>query len=358
MALELESNISTVVCTANTTVMVLDNKNYDRLVAKKHTHTLNKICQRALQKVTFRSKTTQGLQIPLMKRLQEKLKEKLPKPQATTVIRQQVTELDKQKSVLMEQLVEFFLQGKSPMIEPFVPNSLYYRKKSARRAEVIEQLKARKLGLQNGDSVRRPLYEKPRHKVARSLKQLQNANAESELLGPYREYRRGNSHNGSNFSSALVQRPVTAAATGNHHRNNESRARPHTAHEGRSRTFLTEYYHDEENSDMFEHMEMLQKEKQDNRSKIICTATARADLDLRSMNGLNDISMLYDDDYFDWETSESHLQTLEEKMKSFCQKIETKSYRDAEPRISTLRRFSIKDERDVSIPTFIILILQ
>ena len=63
MALDLDTSISTVVCTANTTVMVLDYKNYDRLVAKKNLHTVNKICQKALQKVIIRTKSVKGMKI-------------------------------------------------------------------------------------------------------------------------------------------------------------------------------------------------------------------------------------------------------------------------------------------------------
>ena len=245
----------------------------------------------------------------------------------------------------MEQLVEFFLQGKSPMIEPFVPNSLYYRKKSARRAEMIEHMKARKLGLQPG-SVKRTLYDMPRRRVARSMKQLQKANAESELLGPYRSL---------TYSSSLIQRPQTSPAVVQTARNNAKNNRPHTAIATTSKVFLTEFDPPDEqggakgdNSDMFEQMGMLQREKYENRSKIVCSATARADLDLRSMSGLNAFSMQFDDDYFDWETSETHLQTLEDKIKNFCQTIEPNGYRETVPRVSSLRRFCIGEDRDVS----------
>ena len=60
MALELDTCISTVICNSNATVMILDTKNYDRLVAKKNQQTLIKISERALQKLQCRCHTTKG----------------------------------------------------------------------------------------------------------------------------------------------------------------------------------------------------------------------------------------------------------------------------------------------------------
>lgn len=49
MVLELDTNIATVVSTANTEVFVLNAKNFDRLVSKKNPHTVrqlvNSVCQ-------------------------------------------------------------------------------------------------------------------------------------------------------------------------------------------------------------------------------------------------------------------------------------------------------------------------
>jgi hypothetical protein len=69
MVLELETNFSTVTCTANTVVMVLDAKNFDRLVAKKNQQTVTKMCQTAAQKMHYRLHAYKGEQVPFRIRI-------------------------------------------------------------------------------------------------------------------------------------------------------------------------------------------------------------------------------------------------------------------------------------------------
>jgi hypothetical protein len=88
------------------------------------------------------------------------LNEKLPKRPESKYQRKQIS-TDKTK--IMENLIELFLQGKGPLIEPYVPDSLYYRKMSARKAKMMEQSK--KLSERLNPA-------RKRRTIPRSLKQL------------------------------------------------------------------------------------------------------------------------------------------------------------------------------------------
>ncbi|XP_048733639.2 uncharacterized protein LOC125649855 [Ostrea edulis] len=352
MALELDTSVNSVICNSNATVMVLDAKNYDRLVAKKNPQTITKICQRALQKLQCRCHTTKGSKIPLLNNLVEKLREKLPKRQINIQLRQQITELDKEKEQLMEQLIDLYLKGKVPMIEPFVPNALYYRNKTIRRAEMMEH--RNKLAKGIAQSGKRSLYQVPKRKVARSMKQLKTANAEQELLSPSMSRIRPFSDYGMTVQRNVQQRPRTAIGLTSLASMKE-RTRPVSEND---RVFLTECGDLEgerdnmmitDNDSLFKQLDNIHREKYENRSRIICSATAREELinDMRVFNGKSsEITLPNDDAYFDWETSEGNLIRLEDKIKGFCDKLEKTTNNKDAPKVSHLKRFSIQDDRD------------
>lgn len=354
MALELDTSVNSVICNSNATVMVLDAKNYDRLVAKKNPQTITKICQRALQKLQCRCHTTKGSKIPLLNNLVEKLREKLPKRQINIQLRQQITELDKEKEQLMEQLIDLYLKGKVPMIEPFVPNALYYRNKTIRRAEMMEH--RNKLAKGIAQSGKRSLYQVPNRKVARSMKQLKTANAEQELLSPSMSRIRPFSDYGMTVQRNVQQRPRTAIGLTSLASMKE-RTRPVSEND---RVFLTECGDLEgerdnmmitDNDSLFKQLDNIHREKYENRSRIICSATAREELinDMRVFNGKSsEITLPNDDAYFDWETSEGNLIRLEDKIKGFCDKLEKTTNNKDAPKVSHLKRFSIQDDRDAS----------
>jgi hypothetical protein len=333
--------------------MVLDSKNYDRLVAKKNPQTITKICQRALQKLQCRCHTTKGSKIPLLNNLVEKIKEKLPKKQNNIQLRQQITELDKEKEQLMEQLINLYLRGKVPMIEPFVPNALYYRNKTIRRAEIMEHRNKLAKGITQPG--KRSLYQVPKRKVARSMKQLRTANAEQELLSPPMGRIRPFSDYRATTQREVQQRPRTAIGLTSLTSMKE-RTRPVSDN---SRVFLTECGDIEGERDvmtdsdhLFQQLDNIHREKYENRSRIICSATAREELinDMRVFNGrTSEIALPNDDAYFDWETSEGNLIRLEDRIKSFCDKLERTANNKDTAKVSQLKRFSIQDDRDVSI---------
>ncbi|XP_062596424.1 uncharacterized protein LOC134257856 [Saccostrea cucullata] len=104
-----------------------------------------------------------------------------------------------------------------------------------------------------------------------------------------------------------------------------------------------------ENDNFFQQLDNLHREKHENRSRIVCSATAREELmnDMRYFNGsTGEVQVPQDEAYFDWETSEGHLNRLEDRIKSFCDKLEKTANNKDAPRLSPLKRFSIQDDRD------------
>ncbi|XP_033735728.1 uncharacterized protein LOC117324159 isoform X2 [Pecten maximus] len=351
MVMELERSTCTVNCTENTTVMVLDTKNYDRLIAKKNIHTIRKLCKSALQKVLCRANSGKGSQVPLLDILQKKLQEKLPSKDENNF----KPKTDRSKSVVMDQLIQFFLKGKTPLIEPCVPNSLYYRMKSEKRAKMIEINEMKLKGQVTGTKVENRLYEyRPRRKVPRSMKQLKSMRVENDLLKTTQsawDYTQ---------TSLTSLRPRTALGI---HRDisQPPTSRPHTA----GIFHLTECNNvdadsvvsptrDEPSgavSDILEQIDQVQKEKTEVRSKVICSAMAVNEINKTSMrNGGSSTSALtamepFDEDYFDWETSERNLCNLEDRIKQFCADGESKPTK-VTPQVAPLRRFSIRDEKE------------
>jgi len=349
MVLELDKSVSTIRCTENTTVMVLDTKNYDRLIAKKNQHTINKLCSTALQKVQSRSVSGKGVQVPILSVLRTKLREKLP-------IRESVTDkpkVDKQKSYVMEQLIKLFIDDKVPLIEPFVPNSLYYRLKSDKRAKLMEVQERKKRG-QARETNERLQDFRSRRKVARSLKQLRNMKAENDLL-------RTDKTEINYVTGTATLRPRTAIGI-RHERPTPPNGRPHTAGifhltecDVDPNTQKDDVQVDGDVGQIVQKIGAVQKGKNEIRSKIVCSATVVSEIKSNMQTGSTSssgsgsganigIADPFDEDYFDWETSNKKLCNLEDRIKHFCADVDSKCTRDP-PQVSVMRRFHIKDEK-------------
>lgn len=340
MVLELETSYSTVTCTANTTAMVLDTKNYDRLVTRRNQQTVIKMCETAAQKMHYRLHAYKGDQIPFFKCALKKLKDKLPKKIESTYKRK---EPSSDKTKIMESLIELFLQGKGPLIEPYVPDSLYYRKMSARKAKHMEYTTTHNERLHPA---------RKRRTIPRSLKQLKRMDAENELLN-YPTYSE------TTIARSFVQRPGTALGIKEQERPRERAAiRPKTATERSpsSNFFITEVDGEHitrvakpfDSPEIFEQMDQIQHQKTEARSNVICSLTAKEELrnymkqtDHGGDSGFNALS---NDDFFDWETSDSNLNALEDKLRDFCSQF-TRTIRGP-PLLAELKRFYIKDERE------------
>lgn len=355
MALELEKSLFTVTCTENTTIMLLDTKNYDRLISKRNQTTINKLCQTSLQKLKSRLQNDVASKVPLLKILHNKLQDKV----SVKYIKEERIE-EKAKSDVLEILIDMFLRGKVPLIEPFVPDALVYKRKSERRARMIEIQNKKNKDV--ADKVEDRLYSnRRRQRVARSLKQLRNVRTENELLKPL-----------DPFVDLSVQRASTSIRprtsigfqreTHSHSTIGSSNGRPQTA----GIFHLTESNKDDDQTaipsvapeeiemgveEIIEQLDYVQRGKSENRSRVLCSAFAVSDLKQNMKVGGMSASSIegdpFDEECFDWETSEKNLCSLEDRIKHFCT-VDTGSATQRPSSVSALRRYAIKEDRDVS----------
>ena len=146
--LGLETYTQSFICTANTDLFILDNKNIERLLYKKNTHTNDMLRDIVENKVKSRRKTQSGCEIELYKRLLDQLIESRPNRREEVIAQLEsealaakeaqnrtIQEKVNDKDLMVSQLIKLFLLDKSPLIEPTLPGAVYYRCKSISRAK-------------------------------------------------------------------------------------------------------------------------------------------------------------------------------------------------------------------------------
>ncbi|KAK3599652.1 hypothetical protein CHS0354_029115 [Potamilus streckersoni] len=350
--LELQTSAFTVKCTANTAAFVLDYKNYERLVLKKNLHTVHTLKEGVLKKLTVRVATPNGAQIPLLKVVHRQLYD-MERPKQQNNARKE--EVEKEKQTMLSQMIKLYLKNKVPLIEPMLPDSIHYRIMSERRAKRMAYQEKKREETQK-------IFYKTKRRVPRSMKQLQNSVAETELM---------NDRIGTTDNSKLI-RPRTAIGIERYSSVDSIRTRrPDTvAGYTRSTFHLTEVNVAEEvvktndkeppnqegqADQIFEQMEMIQKEKTETRSKIMYSMAAKSEirLDAQKAHLGKSADELYDmedeNDYFDRETSDSHLKRLEQRIREFCNNVSNGM--SHEPlRVNALKRFEIEGTEDVPLP--------
>ncbi|XP_071078833.1 uncharacterized protein [Haliotis cracherodii] len=337
MGLELDTNIGTLISTGNTDVFILNGKNYERLVQKKNPHTAETLKVEAYRKVCGRLCTTTGAQIPLLKKLQGVLKDMLPHPE---LYLRRGEHYHRSKELI--HLIDMFLQDRSPLIQPLLPDALYYKQRSAEKAKKIVANASR---FQRSSDPR-----EKRTKMPRSLDKLRNnIEAENELLG-YRPL--------STASVAVgdggVLRPLSSALTPSGGKGSPS-VRPPTAADSVTVTRCDFEYEfgqgsrkeEAPNRDLvvgiYEEMEQFQKDKKEERSRVICSGVRKKNENKRPEMECDE------EEYFDWETSDSNLCVLENRIKTFCDEGTQSLSRDRN-RVAELRRFEIERPQYVPIP--------
>ncbi|KAL4239120.1 hypothetical protein ACF0H5_003822 [Mactra antiquata] len=354
MAMEMPTNAFTVTSTAmNTTVFILDTKTYDRLITKKNIHTITKIKQGVLRKLQNRITTANGSQVPLLKIVHDKLHDEL-KPRAQTV---KSARPENDKQAILNQMIKLYLRDKGPLIDPLLPDSFHARLASEKRNREIE-LREKKKEEQAVTSFRHR-----RHRVPRSLKQLQTSAVETELLHPNRSWLEQQKP-----SKDRHLRPRTAIGIETYATSEDSYERPETSPAKTSGVFhLTECESMDEAGQsfvkeksvlvtkeydhVFQQIDTIQKEKSEARSKVICSVAAKNELREETERSdyryrADDIFDLHDDDYFDYETSAGNLKSLEERIKTFCNGVRQKRHNDP-LRIDEMRSFQVKDSDSV-----------
>ncbi|GFS22924.1 arrestin domain-containing protein 3 [Elysia marginata] len=343
MVLDLETNTETVISTATTTVLVLNTKNYERLVTKKHPYTVTRLTQWAYNKVSTRSCSSKGMFIQLFRDLEEELRERLPRPAPPA----KRVEILKEQEVVMNQLVDLFVQGKAPLIQPCVPNSLFYRQRSAKRNKILmENPYAQLRTLKHIDT-----FGRIRRKVPRSIQQLKNnIEAERELLKDNRREYVENPE-GKAVNSGLHNLRSRPTITGSMLRITE--CGPEEDRFGVTSAQLDSADRLDRKAvvEIYQELEQVNRETQEMRMRLICSASAKQErrqarasarregaksaaatlmeqqvLNVESANrqGYSDDEADQagsDNDCFDWETSETNLRDLESRVASFCRSV-------------------------------------
>ncbi|XP_041353721.1 uncharacterized protein LOC121371698 isoform X2 [Gigantopelta aegis] len=353
VVLNLDTNIGTVVSTTDTEVFVLNTKNFERLVLKKNIKTLEKLRNGVLQKLIGRLRIPNARSVPLLAHLFSAanclmLKSESPSHKTTT---------EEATDPKLKHLIELFLKDKVPLIDPFVPNSLYYRKKSA--------FKSKQLGVESKLFDYFKMYEVHgivRQKLPRSMDKLRNnIEAERELLGEERVVLEEEVSPMEAFVrsvSSVCPRTMARSAR-------SLPERPHTSDASIQITecdtvpsaFVSEsqaedILDDETITTLFHQLQDIQKSRSDQRLRAVYSGSVRSRLRGGARNSSFDNSIESDhneDDVIDWETSDRNLRHLEERIKTFCEKIRTPNVRNKH-RISEMRRFDIEDPQYLPIP--------
>ncbi|RUS89518.1 hypothetical protein EGW08_002706, partial [Elysia chlorotica] len=345
MVLDLETNTETVISTATTTVLVLNTKNYERLVTKKHPFTVTRLTQWAYNKVSTRSRSSKGMCVQLFQDLEKELQERLPRPAPSA----KRVEILKEQEVIMNQLVDLFVQGKAPLIQPCVPNSLFYKQRSAQKNKILmENPYAQLRTLKHIDT-----FGRIRRKFPRSIQQLKNnIEAERELL---KDDRREvvESQDGKFLSSSLHHSRSRSAVTGSMLRITE--CGPEEDRFGVTSAQLDSSDRLDRRAvvEIYQELEQVNRETQEMRMRLICSASAKhekrqaakartprgraksaaaqlveqtieVDHARHRYHSVDDDELDQagsDNDCFDWETSETNLRDLESRVASFCRSV-------------------------------------
>lgn len=348
--MEMSTCACTVTCTADTTVFILDNKNYDRLILKRNIHTINMLKQGVMRKLHSRLATSNGGQVSLFKIIHDKLQEELkPRPKSAKKGEQTGNE----RNVVLSQMIKLYLKDKGPLIDPLLPDSFSSRILSEKRNRTIQ--KQEKKREEQGAKLRMR-----RRRVPRSLKQLQNSAAETELMHPNRDWLNANKARES-------LRPKTALGIEYAHLDGDSKSE---GSYGRHGVFhLTECDTNgetrlkvakdkpvmvtQEYDHVFQQLETIQREKSSNRSKMICSVAAKNEIRTetdRAHLGMTADEMfdMHNDDYFDYETSSMNLKNLEMRVRQFCEVVGSR--RNSDPlRINGMKSFTVKDADSVPL---------
>ncbi|CAL1536282.1 unnamed protein product [Lymnaea stagnalis] len=353
MVLDLPTNTETAVTTAPTTVFVLNTKNYERLVTRKHPAMALHLAQWALNKIVARSKNSKAREIPLLRSLEAELREKLPREAIPT----RTLEILKKKEVETAQLLNLYLQDKAPLIEPCVPNAMFFKQRSLlRNKELPPNALSR---LRRFKDAEQPV--KLLRKFPRSRQQLKN-NIEAE-----RELLRDDQRESADLNLRI--RPATTIGFTRQQTAPAARERPKSAlsqamtikeylqGDGRCGRVLNlercRGLDRESVVEIFEEMQQLREESVEHRNRIVKSASAKIRAKEKQHHFMNG-DLQEDDENFDWETSEANLKDLEKRVARFCHSVGQVSNSSdaltASKGIPTLRRFQIVDPKSVPLP--------
>lgn len=157
LLLGLEVNMFSVVCTSDCTFYHLDAKIFDRLIYRKSPHTLTMMKLLAETKLSRRAASQQAQRMPILTPLLMKIldirvldpgvaddkpqdKPYVPAPKTVMLAR---TPLATKRSARSKTLVNWFIQGKTPLLQPINKDAIYYRELIQKRAKLREVARER-----------------------------------------------------------------------------------------------------------------------------------------------------------------------------------------------------------------------
>ena len=298
------------------------------------------MCLWLLQKVSTRSLSSKGMCIQLFRDLEEELQERLPRPAPSA----KRVEILKEQELVMNQLVDLFVQGKAPLIQPCVPNSLFYKKRSAQKNKILmENPYAQLRTLKHIET-----FGRIRRKVPRSIQQLKNnIEAERELLKDGRRELAENQE-AKSLNSGLHHIRSRSAITGSMLRITECGPEEDRFGVTSAQLDSADRLDRKAVAEIYQELEQVNRETQEMRMRLICSASARQEkrqaakargargraksaatqLDEHTIESnqqkFSDDEVDQagsDNDCFDWETSETNLRDLESRVASFCRSV-------------------------------------
>ncbi|KAK3600722.1 hypothetical protein CHS0354_027211 [Potamilus streckersoni] len=139
LLLGLEYNLFNVICSSACTFYTLNTRTFDRLIFKKNSYTLNMMKILTETKLSRRLATSQGKRIQILSPLLFHILNVRvvdpyvsEKPQDGGNRLQVNQKLNRSETVL----VDWFMKGKTPLLQPITKNAIYYRELIQKRARL------------------------------------------------------------------------------------------------------------------------------------------------------------------------------------------------------------------------------
>ena len=226
IALGLDTYAQTVVCTANTQLFLLDNKNIERFIWKKYTSTVDLLRRHVLYKLIARKKSKLGTDIDLYQHMIDALEDLKPKRLSLeedgvdSINESKLNNKENNRGSDLTQLVDLYLQNKAPLIEPHVPGAVYYKTKSVQKARrrMMDRLRKYESNKVVSPQVRLERARKAAKRQPRSRRELERLTVAQDPEELSRLYDRNHA----------VNRFLTKRA-GHTPSNMPAKPRPHTA---------------------------------------------------------------------------------------------------------------------------------
>ena len=158
LLLGININMFSVVCTSDCTFFHLDSKIFDRLIYKKSPHTLTMMKMLAETKLSRRASSQQAQRLPILTSLLLKildihvmdpvLEEKAEKLEKTFIpipktVMLPRTPFGPRSSARSKTLIDWFIRGKTPLLQPINKDAIYYREMIQKRAKLREVARER-----------------------------------------------------------------------------------------------------------------------------------------------------------------------------------------------------------------------